>query len=97
MKQENFERSCNFMAEMLDEGSVSITFLPRFREYGIDLRESEAFQLMYFCPWCGKKLPEPLRDQCAKELEAMGHELFDDDDIPEKYKTDAWWREKTKN
>jgi hypothetical protein len=85
---------CNEMKFLIAENEVAIGYNPRFREYSIDLRNNDiTCQMIEYCPWCGKKLPTSLRDECANELEKLGYGLFDDN-IPQKYKTDKWWRDK---
>ncbi|BFR47054.1 hypothetical protein RVX_R01150 [Nitratidesulfovibrio sp. HK-II] len=64
------------------------------REYYTKLRGNSAIQLFVYCPWCGVKLPTPLGSVYYGTL----REMFGDDvdikdmDIPEEFKTDAWWR-----
>ena len=86
------EYCCDQMRFFLDEKKVAIDYDPRFREYAIHLYTSRAFQLISYCPWCGFRLPSSLRDLYCDTLRKLGYEPFDDD-IPEKFKTDAWWRE----
>ena len=83
---------CEDMERLLNDG-YAIEYFPRVREYGIKTEQSENMVLlMWYCPWCGQKLPDSLREKCAKELEKFGFSLFDED-IPDRYKTDVWWRE----
>ena len=84
---------CKKMNYFLDEGKVSITYDPRFRNYSIKLEGSDASQTVYFCSWCGEKLPSDL----SKELESIIFDELDLDDfqdprMPEEFKTDAWWK-----
>ena len=51
-----------------------------------------ATYILYFCPWCGKKVPERLQEQRVDILEKLGINVFDEEKIPEEYKTDIWWR-----
>jgi len=88
---------CGKLEEFLAEGKVQIDYSSRFREYSIPLKNSSASQTIYYCPWCGDKLPEALGDRWFDELEAMGFEnpfeqCRTDENFPENYKTDAWWR-----
>lgn len=46
-----------------------------------------------YCPWCGIKLPETKRALWYETLRAMGYADPGDDDIPEKFNSDAWWRD----
>lgn len=73
--------------------SQAIGYSSCCRESHIPLYTSNGSQLINFCPWCGFHLPLGLRDLYCDTLSELGHEPFDDD-IPEKYQTDAWWRER---
>ena len=84
---------CEQMHFFLDEKKVAVGYSPRCREYYIRLYTSGGVQLINYCPWCGFHLPASLSDLYCETLIKLGYEPFDDD-IPEKYKTDEWWREK---
>lgn len=71
---------------------VQITYVPKFREYGIDVEDSSAFQVIDFCPWCGAKLPDSLRDRFFDLIEGMGADDPLDSDLPIDFRRDAWWR-----
>jgi hypothetical protein len=63
-----------------------------FDEYEIANRHGDSsVTIIQFCPWCGVKLPEAKRDRWFKELEALGFDNPLEQDIPEKYKTSAWY------
>ena len=55
-------------------------------------------QPMDFCPWCGTKLPKDLGIEWTEMVEKeLGIEDVWDiewDEIPEKYKTDEWWKKR---
>lgn len=53
---------------------------------------SGGFQQMIFCPWCGLRLPDSLRDAWFDQLEKL---WFDDpinQKIPKEFKSDLWWK-----
>ena len=55
---------CEEMKVHLDNGEAAINYIAKFREYGIKyLDGGTSFQQILYCPWCGTKLPESLRDQ----------------------------------
>jgi hypothetical protein len=87
---------CSDMETFLSEGKVAISYSLDFREYAIDLRTSSGKQLIQFCPWCGQRLPSPLRDEWFRELENMfdNFDGFGDPRIPEEFRSDAWWKER---
>jgi hypothetical protein len=79
------------MKHYLDDKTMPIIYLPKFREYGIQILDGgSSFQEISHCPWCGCQLPLSLRDDWFNELEDLG---FDEDssDIPSKYFSDEWW------
>ena len=91
-----YPHACPELREFMDEGKVGISYNPFAREYSIKLVSSPStVQLIDYCPWCGTKLPEPLRDMWGDLLDAM--EIFDPfgDDrarVPKEFWTDSWWK-----
>jgi len=65
----------------------AVRYDPRFDTYSI--KSGSAWQELYYCPWCGEKLPPSQRDKWFDELEAKGIEPMNDP-YPEDYKTAAW-------
>jgi hypothetical protein len=85
---------CKEMAYHLSEGEVAVTYSLKFREYGIRyLDGGSATQLIHYCPWCGARLPESLRDKWFDEVFALGLEPGDPR-LPEQYKSDEWYKNK---
>ena len=79
------------MKTHLNNGEVSINYVAKFREYGIKyLDGGTSFQQILYCPWCGEKLPESLRDQWFDKIRESGYEP-EQENIPDEYKTDKWW------
>jgi len=83
---------CENMNTFITEGEVDIVYIPKFREYGISyLDGGTSIQTIIFCPWCGVRLPESLRnkwyDIIFDELELEP----DDPNIPAEYLTDKWY------
>jgi len=95
-KTETAQHCCAAMTMHLSDGDVAIDYFPRFREYSIRLRDRRrvAVQQIDFCPWCGVRLPDSLRDVWFDTLEAMGlkPELWGGDEIPSEFQDDTWWR-----
>jgi len=62
-------------------------------EYGIINHDGGAsvYQI-YYCPWCGSKLPESKRMLWFAELEKMGIEDPLMGDVPDEYVTDDWFK-----
>ena len=84
--------ACDDMREVLESEESALAYNPRFRDYSIAYIDSDSVQIIDYCPFCGAKLPDSLRDEWFDRLEALG---FDDpwvDDIPEEFRDDRWWR-----
>jgi hypothetical protein len=85
------EHCCEAMRQHLIKDELPISYVPKFREYGIDYPGSSSFQTIQFCPWCGTRLPESLRDAWFEELDRLG--LDPDGQLPARLLTDSWWRD----
>jgi hypothetical protein len=86
------QHCCEEMAMFLAEQKVAITYAPHLREYAIPLIGNDnVTQLIRFCPWCGQRLPESLREVWFHRLWDLGLEQ-ESPDIPAELRTDEWWR-----
>jgi hypothetical protein len=87
------EFSCPQHSSSFECPDALVSYGQKFNEYGLIVHDGGTSSIaISFCPWCGSALPQSLRERWFTELEALG---FDDpaaQDIPEKYKTDAWYR-----
>ncbi|MQX54669.1 DUF6980 family protein [Alcanivorax sediminis] len=85
---------CDVHESAYDCPDVLVSYVPRFDEYGLIIHDGGTSSIeIVFCPWCGRKLPESKRDQWFDELERLG---FDDpalQEIPDAFKSDAWYRD----
>ena len=70
---------------------MTVNYYPVFNEYGIIIPEDKSIMTLKYCPWCGKKLPDSMRDKWFEELEKLGFNEPWDEDIPEKYRDDRWY------
>jgi hypothetical protein len=60
---------CNAIADHLTDGTA-LVHVPKFREYGIRVLDGgSSFIILEFCPWCGTRLPESLRDRGFESVE----------------------------
>lgn len=81
------------MQEAVGNPEMPIRFVPKFREYGIDIQDGgSSYKLIAFCPWCGRKLPSSLRDQWFDRLESLGIDPAEGA-IPEEYRGSDWYSE----
>jgi len=87
---------CSLMDNFLNDPRIPMYYSPRMREYYIPLKNHSAAQCIFYCPWCGIKLPKDLRDEYFDILEnEYDIEDFDnDEEIPNEFKTNAWWKKR---
>ncbi|WP_433208553.1 DUF6980 family protein [Dactylosporangium sp. CS-047395] len=75
-----------------DDPDVVVVYMPKFDEYGLPVRDGGSSMVVIgFCPWCGSRLPESRRDAWFDAMERLGVDPWEDD-VPEEYLTDAWWK-----
>src|SRR5262245_48794335 len=88
----NVEQTCDLHPNRFDCPDCLIEYLPKFREYGIIVHDGgESICTITFCPWCGKKLPDSLRDLWFKSIWDLGLEPGGSR-IPADLTNDAWWK-----
>ena len=80
---------------------TELEYDPQFHAYYLILNHSEhmcTHQELYFCPWCGSKLPQDLGDMWSKILKEeygiMDPIVKDKDRIPHEFQTDEWWKKR---
>ena len=92
---------CNKMSFFVEEEKVDIYYNPEFRKYSIGMKNgTSAVQIIFFCPWCGCKLPESLFDLFFDTTEKISGKKYYELDLegfvkehPE-FQTDEWWRKR---
>lgn len=67
----------------------SVQYDARFDEYSV--QAGDALQSLFYCPWCGEKLPPTQRDRWFNEVEALGLDAWHDE-LPERFRSAAWWK-----
>ncbi|MFD7455879.1 MULTISPECIES: DUF6980 family protein [unclassified Streptomyces] len=68
-----------------------ISYTPRFREYALIVHDGGTSGVgIAFCPWCGRRLPESLRDRWFDELERLGVDPWEDR-VPPEFEEDRWF------
>jgi hypothetical protein len=86
---------CEQMKASIENSEIPIRYTPKFREYGIEILDGGTSKLdLCYCPWCGTKLPESLRDDWFDRLEELGVDPFSDA-VPEIFQDDRWWIDNT--
>lgn len=83
--------TCHVHEDPFDCADALLIFRPEFQEYGLIVHDggSSTIQL-WFCPWCGTKLPESQRERWYEELRARGIEPYSGDPIPPEFEDDSW-------
>jgi len=98
-----YKHCCQLMSEFLEESKVAIGYSERFKSYYLYLKGSDvASQRIYYCPWCGEKMPKPLDDEYDTELSKVLNinidditlDTYSDPEIPKEFKTDEWWKKR---
>lgn len=90
------------MNEFISNPNTGMDYFPDSRNYLIKIFEDSlnthagVYQNIYYCPWCGKKLPPSLSDQWYEEITKLGIKEPDDTPelIPEEFKTEEWWKKR---
>ena len=85
---------CERMTYFLADIRIPLDYSTKFREYVLVM--PQAFQMIDYCPWCGKELPTSLRDEWYEILENLLGEViyeldYTDERIPEEFRDDTWW------
>jgi hypothetical protein len=97
---------CQFMDCFLGEEEstwstrpVEIGYSSPLREYYVGPRQPPEVvdhqgQVIFYCPWCSKKMPSSLRSEYGRVLEGQFQIEFwsEVEKAPLEFKTDAWWK-----
>jgi hypothetical protein len=86
--------TCNQHSDPFDCPDCLVRYIPKFDEYSLIIHDGGSSSVSIgFCPWCGARLPDSKRDRWFDELEALGFDDPKDLEIPERYRSDAWFTE----
>jgi hypothetical protein len=87
---------CDELRRNIEENELpTIGYFNWYREYYIRRNESSV-HIMNYCPWCGKKFTESLRDVYFEILrENYGHWILPTySKIAKEFKSDEWWKKR---
>lgn len=85
------EMVCDQHPDPSDCPDAVVGFTPRFREYGLYIHDGGPSRyVIQFCPWCGSRLPESLRDEWFAEMERRGIDPGEGK-VPVAFQSSAWW------
>lgn len=87
-----YEFCCERMRLAVESDEIPIVYTARYREFGVRVLDggTSTIELLY-CPWCGQKLPESLRDRWFDELERRGIDPATGE-LPAEFTDDRWYR-----
>ena len=84
--------TCDQHPDRFDCPDCLVSYLPKFDEYGLIIHNGGSSSMsIQFCPWCGTRLPESKRDRWFDELAALGFDDPSEQDVPDRFKTAAWY------
>lgn len=94
--EKQINHKCDQHSDPFECADNLIFYSTRFDEYGIIIHDGGAsFSRISYCPWCGTKLPNSKRDLWFDILEEMGFDSPFEQDIPDEYNSDKWYRDKS--
>ena len=81
-----FSHCCSDMAQAVEDDSMPVVFVPKYREYGLRILDGgTSHKVLEYCPWCGTRLPDSLRHEWFDRLEGL---CIDPSDEP--YRSSFW-------
>ena len=84
---------CDIHTNIFECLDVLIKYSSQFDEYGLIIHDGgNSLVEIYFCPWCGEKLPESKRDTWFNKLEELGFDNPSEENIPKEFLSDEWYR-----
>jgi hypothetical protein len=87
---------CERMRYAVETPAIPIVYTPKYREYSLRVLDGGTSTIeVVFCPWCGHKLPESLRDRWFEELKRLGIDPVSSD-VPAEFQDDRWFARPTR-
>jgi len=78
----------------IDDPDVPIVYTSKFREVGIRVLDGgDSSILIQYCPWCGNRLPNSLRNEWFEALERQHIDPYGQQ-IPEEFLDNRWYHAK---
>ena len=96
----NMEQVCSLSCQVHADGfecpDVLINYISKYDEYGLIVHDGGSSVIgIQYCPFCGCKLPDSKRDLWFDKLEALGFTDPINQEIPNEFRTDLWFRQKS--
>lgn len=89
------EYCCSLLETFHKDPRLDINYDEVFRRYYIHLSSGhDATQGLFFCPWCGQKLPKELSEEYYDSLwKIFGEDVdLNEIDLPDEFKSSQWWK-----
>lgn len=87
-------RVCDQHPDRYECPDCLVHYSPQFREYGLIIHDGGTAKLrIRFCPWCGARLPESLREEWFAVIEGRGIDPWADE-IPAEFQSAVWWQQR---
>ena len=82
---------CLQMESAVNDPDVPVDYVSKLREYGLRILDGgSSYLVIMFCPWCGHKLPDSLREEWFDNLERLGIDPYGDE-IPTDFSDARWY------
>jgi len=92
--QYHLEHKCEIHSDIFDCCDHLLYYNEVYDEYGLIIHDGgSSYVEISFCPFCGYKFPKSKRDQYYYIIENELH-ISVEDEIPEEFKTDEWWKKR---
>lgn len=91
---------CQDMDMHLESNEIYLSYCPIDRTYYIPYKKKMGggYQVLLYCPWCGKHLPKELRNELFDILEQEYNLDISFLEIkkkaPKEFQSDEWWRKR---
>jgi hypothetical protein len=87
-------RRCPEHPDAFECPETVVLYQPEFDEYALPVRtEPPSLVPISHCPWCGTALPASRREEWVERLATLGITDPANQEVPEAYRSDRWWRE----
>jgi predicted RNA-binding Zn-ribbon protein involved in translation (DUF1610 family) len=89
----NYElnKVCDIHTNKFDCPDCLIEYNEIFDEYSIIIHDGGSSSItIYYCPWCGTKLPVSMRSEWFEKLYALNIDPDDENKIPNEFKSNEW-------
>lgn len=84
---------CPDMGRAAQDPEIPVIYTPKFREFGMEILDGGSSSLLLkFCPWCGRRLPESLRDAWFERLEQLGVDPYGQE-VPAEFSDQRWYED----